>query len=322
MIRVRALLSLSALLLLVFNAGAIAQTYPARPVRVIAPFAPSGAADIISRTVAEQLSVSLTQRFVVDNRPGAGGTLGLETLSRAAPDGYTLGTGSEAITVLPYTQKGLPWDPRNFTPISLMSTQPLVLAVHASVPVTSFQSFIAYAKARSGKIAFGSSGHGHSQHLTGEMIGKAAGFEMNHVPYKGGGAAIIDLVGGQIPVAVLGSSTVIPHHRSGKVRILVVTSAKRSAALPDVPTLAEAGVKGIEVSQTLGMFGPAKLPKDLVARLNAEIGKALANPSVRERLESAGFEASPSTPEQLGALVRGNYERWGRLITDLNLKFN
>ncbi len=321
MVRARTLRRLFAAALLALAAGAAAQPYPTKPVRLIAPFAPGGAADVVSRAVAERLSASLGQQFVVDNRAGAGGALGLEMLSRAVPDGYTLGTGSEAMTALPFSHKGLTWDPRtSFTPISLLSTQPLVLVVNAAVPVTSFKEFVAYAKARPGQLVFGSSGQGHSQHLTGEMIKKAAGFDMTHVPYKGGGAAIIDLVGGQIPAAVLGSSPVIPYHRAGKVRILVVTSAKRSAALPDVPTLAEAGVKGIDVSQTIGMFGPAKLPKDIVSRLNAEVAKALANPTVRERLETAGFEATPSTPQQLETLVRENYERWGRLVRELDLK--
>jgi len=309
--------------LLLLASAAHAQPYPSKPLRVIASFAAGGAADLISRTVADRLSAALGQQVIVDNRAGAGGALGLELLARVAPDGYTLGTGSEAMTALPYTHKGLNWDPRtSFTAISLMSTQPLVLAVHASLLVKSFEEFVAYAKARPKQLTFGSSGHGHSQHLTGEMIKKAAGFDMTHVPYKGGAQAIVDLVGGQIPVAVLGSSPVIPYHRAGKVRTLVVTSAKRSAALPDVPTLAEAGVQDIDVSQTIGMFGPAKLPKDIVARLNAEIGKILATSAVRERLAAAGFEASPSSPEQLAAMMRGNYERWGLLISDLKLQLN
>jgi len=304
-------------------APAIAQPYPSKPVRVIVPFAAGGAADTVSRTIADRLSAALGQQFLVDNRAGAAGTIGLDTLAKASPDGYTLGPASEALTLLPFTHKGWKWDPAtSFAPLSLMSTQPLVMAVHASVPASSFKEFVAYAQARPGKLTFGSSGHGHSQHLTGELIKRAAGFDMTHVPYKGGAQAIVDLVGGQIPVAVLGSSPVIPHFRAGKVRILVVTSAKRSPAIPEVPTLAESGVPGIDVSQTLGLFGPARLPKDLVARLNGEIGKALASPAVRERLESAGFQASPSTPDELGKQVRENVQRWGALIKELKLEFN
>jgi tripartite-type tricarboxylate transporter receptor subunit TctC len=303
-------------------ADTIAQGYPAKPVRVIAPFAPGGAADVVSRTVSERLTAALGQQFVVDNRAGAAGTIGLDMLSRAASDGYTIGAASEAMTVLAYTQKGVAWNPlASFTPIGLMSTQPLVLAVNAAVPATSIRELIAYSKAKPGQLSFGSSGHGHPQHLTGELIRKAAGIDMVHVPYKGGGQAVIDLVGGQIPAAVLGSSPVIPHHRTGKVRILAVTSAKRSPTLPNVPTLAESGVAGIDVSQTIGMFGPAKLPREIVARLHAEIATALASPAVRERLENAGFEATPSTPQQLADLMRAHTERWGRLIKELDLRF-
>jgi len=299
-----------------------AQPYPTKPVRLLVPFAAGGAADTISRTVAERLGASLGQQFVPDNRSGAAGTIALELLAKAAPDGYTLGTAGDTISLLPFTYKGLTWDPRtSFTPISLMSTQPLVLVVHASVPAATFKEFVAYAKSKPGQLVFGSSGHGHSQHLTGEMIKKAAGFDMTHVPYKGGAQAIIDLVGGQIPVAVLGASTVIPHHRAGKVRILGVTGRKRSTVLPEVPTLAQSGVAGIDVLQTLGLFGPPKLPSALVVRLNAEVAKALAAPATREKLESAGFEPSPSTPQELEALVRADYERWARVTKELNLKF-
>jgi tripartite-type tricarboxylate transporter receptor subunit TctC len=292
-------------------------------VRLLVPFAAGGASDTISRTVADRLGAALGQQFVPDNRTGAAGTIALEVLSKAVPDGYTLGTASDTLSLLPFTYKGLTWDPRtSFTPISLMSTQPLVLAVHAAVPAASFKEFVAYAKSKPGQLVFGSSGHGHAQHLTGEMIKKAAGFDMTHVPYKGGAQAITDLVGGQIPVAVLGSSTVIPYHRSGRVRILVVTSKKRSLALPEIPTLADMGIAGIDVSQTLGLFGPPKLPKELVTRLNTEVAKALATPAVRERLELAGFEASPSTPQQLEALVRSDYDRWARVTKELKLKFD
>lgn len=302
---------------------AAAQPYPTKPVRLIVPLAAGGAADTISRTVAERLGASLGQQFVPDNRPGAAGTIGLEVLSRAAPDGYTLSTAGDTIALLPFTYKGLTWDPRtSFTPISLMSTQPLVLVVHASVPAATFKEFVAYSKSKPGQLVFGSSGHGHSQHLTGEMIKRAAGIDMTHVPYKGGAPAVIDLVGGQIPVAVLGTSTVVPHHRAGKVRMLGVTGRKRSVVAPEVPTLAEAGVTGIDTLQTLGLFGPPKLPKELLVRLNAEVAKALATPAVREKLESAGFEATPTTPQQLAALVNADYERWARVTKELNLKFD
>jgi tripartite-type tricarboxylate transporter receptor subunit TctC len=300
-----------------------AQGWPNKPVRLIVPYVPGGASDLISRTMAERLGASLGQQFVVDNRPGATGTIALDTVAKSVPDGYTLATAGDTITILPYIYRNLAWNPvTSFTPISLMSVQPLVLAVHVSVPATTAKEFIALAKAKPGFYVFGSSGTGNSQHLAGELIKKVAGIEMTHVPYKGGGQAIVDLVGGQIPAAVLGSSTVIPYHRAGKVRILAVTSKKRSIALADVPTLAEVGVPGIDVSQWLSLVGPPRLPRDIVGRLNAEVAQILGTPAMRERLEAAGFEASPSTPQQLETMIREGTERWGKLVKELKLELN
>ena len=203
-----------------------------------------------------------------------------------------------------------------------MTTQPLVLAVHASVPAATAQEFIALARAKPGFFVFGSSGTGHPQHLTGELVKKVAGINMSHVPYKGGGQAIVDLVGGQIPVAVIGSSPVIPFHRAGKVRILAVTTMRRSRALPDVPTLAEAGLPGINVSQWLSLAAPANTPREIVMRLNAEIAKILAAPPTREKLEAAGLEATPSSPQELAAMYRAGMERWGPLVKELKLELD
>ncbi|MCA3068840.1 MAG: tripartite tricarboxylate transporter substrate binding protein [Rhodocyclaceae bacterium] len=301
---------------------AAAQAWPARPVRMIVPFAPGGAADLVSRVVAERLSASYGQQFIADNRSGAGGTIGYELLARAAPDGYTLGTASDSSTLLPFTYRNLPWDPRNFTGISLLTTQPLVLAVHTAVPATSLKELVAHARTVPGKLSFGSSGHGHPQHLAGEMIKLATGIDMTHIPYKGGGAAIIDLVGGQIPIVVLGSSPVIPHHRAGKVRILAVVSPARSSALPDIPTLDEAGVKGVDLAQWMGLAGPPKLPRDLVKKLNAEVAAILANPGSRKTLEGAGFDPSPSTPEAFEAKMREGVARWEKLLPKLKIRFD
>jgi tripartite-type tricarboxylate transporter receptor subunit TctC len=301
---------------------ASAQAWPSRPVRMIVPFAAGGAADRVARVVAERLGLAFGQQFIADNRPGAGGSIGFELLAKATPDGYTLGSASDSAALLPFTYRNLGWDPRSFTGISTVTSQPLVLAVHASVPATDVKSFVAWARSKPGQLSFGSSGHGHPQHLTGEMIKLATGIDMNHIPYKGGGAAIIDLVGGQVPIAVLGSSTVIPHHRSGKVRILAVTSARRASTLPDVPTLDEAGIKGIGVVQWQGLYGPPKLPRPLVDRLNAALRTAVATPAVREMLEAAGFEAGSSTPEQAEARMREDMQRWERLVPKLGLKFD
>ncbi len=296
---------------------------PDKPVRLIVAYVPGGAADVVSRFMAERLSSVFGQQFVVDNRPGATGTIALDMLAKSAPDGYTLANVGDSATILPFIYRKLTWDPRtSFAPISLMTTQPLVLAVHVSVPATTAKEFIALARAKPGFFVFGSSGTGNSQHLAGELIKKVAGINMTHVPYKGGGQAIIDLVGGQIPVAVLGSSPVIPYHRAGKVRILAVTARRRSSALPDVPTLAETGLPGIDVSQWLSLAAPAKTPKEIVTRLNAEVAKILAAPSTREKLEAIGFEATPSSPQELAAMYRAGMERWGPLVKELKLELD
>lgn len=301
---------------------AAAQAWPSRPVRLIVPFAPGGAADLASRIVGERLGATYGQQFIADNRSGAGGTIGYELLARAAPDGYTLGTASDSSTLLPLTYGKLSWDPRSFTGISLLITQPLVLAVHSSVPATSLKELVAHARTVPGKLSFGSSGHGHPQHLAGEMIKLATGIDMTHIPYKGGGAAIIDLVGGQIPIVVLGSSPVIPHHRAGKVRILAVISPTRSSALPDIQTLEEAGVKGVDLAQWIGIAGPPKLSRDLAKKLSAEVAIILANPATRKTLESAGFDPSPSTPEAFEAKMRDGMARWEKLLPKLKIKFD
>ena len=294
---------------------------PARSVRWVVPYVSGGANDLVTRTVAEPLSAALGQQFVVDNRGGASGTIAFDLVARAAPDGYTIATAADAITILPFAFMKLSFDPRtSFVPITTMTTQPMALAVDAALPVKTVQDLMALAKTKAGGLSYGTSGTGTSQHLCGELIKRATGIDMTHIPYKGAGQAIIDLAGGQVPVVLVGSSTVIPQHRAGRARIIAVTSAKRSAALPDVPTLAEAGVPGFDIYHWIGIFGPAKLPKEIVARLNAEVGRILTTPAIRERLAASGLEAAPSTPEHLETLVRGGMERWGKLISDLKLE--
>lgn len=299
--------------------SAYAQMPVNRPVRLIVPFAPGGAADRVARVTAERLTATFSQQFVVDNRPGAAGAVGYDMLYRATPDGLTLGTASYSATLIPLVQKGTRWDPREFSAISLLTIEPLVLAVHTSVPAKALPEFIAYTRTKPGAISFGSSGHGHPQHLTGELIKRAGGIDMTHVPFKGGGAAIIDLVGGHIQAAVLGSSPVIPLNRAGRVRILAVTSAKRSPTIPEVPTLAESGITGIDIVQWIGPVGPPKLSKALVERLNGAIVNALQASATRGALESTGAEVESSTPEQLVARFRETMQRWEQPVRELKL---
>lgn len=296
---------------------------PVKPVRLVVPYVPGGATDLVSRAVADRLTTALGQQVVVDNRPGATGTIAFASVAKASPDGYTLITSADSITLLPFIFKNIAFDPRtSFTPIALMSTQPLVLAVHVSVQANTFKEFVALAKSKPGALTFGSSGTGTSQHLSGELIKKMTGIDMTHVPYKGGGQAIVELAGGQLPAAVLGSSTVIPQAKAGRVRILAVTSKKRSAALPDVPTLAESGLAGFDVFQWTAVLAPAKTPKAIIARLNADLVSVLKQPAVRERLESAGFEPQTGSPQEVEQLIRDGMARWGPLVKELKLQLD
>lgn len=307
-----------AVLAILLPAPAQAQTWPTRPVRLVVPYVPGGATDLVSRIVTEQLIPKLGQQVVVDNRPGATGTIAFTGVAEANPDGYTLITAADSLTLLPSAYRGLKFDPRtSFVPVSLMSTQPLVLAVHAAVPAKSVKDFIALAKTRS--LSFGTSGTGTSQHLSGELIKNMTGIDMVHIPYKGGGQAIVDLSGGQVPAAVLGSSTVIPQTKTGRVRILAVTSKKRSAALPDIPTLDESGLKGFDVYQWTAMLAPAKTPKAIVSRLNKEVTAILKDPVASDRLRNAGFEPQTSSPEEVSKLIGDGMARWGKLIQELKL---
>jgi tripartite-type tricarboxylate transporter receptor subunit TctC len=293
--------------------------WPTRPVRIVIPFVAGGGVDAVARIATIRLGAALGQQVIIDNRPGARAVIGAEIVAKAAPDGYTLLIVSDALTIMPFVERKLPFDVRgSFAPVSLLATQPLVLAVHPSLPVRSVKEFIALAKAKSGGLAYGTGALGH--YLVGEYLKKVAGFDMTHVPYKGGAPAAIDLAGGQLPAALTGQSPMIPFARSGRIRILAVTSKSRSAALPNVPTLAEAGVAGFDLFEWIFMLAPAKTPKEITSRLNAEFAKTLATSEVKEKLEAGGFEAAPSTPQQLDAMIREALGRWGKLIPELNIK--
>lgn len=308
----------STLIAITGAAMAQAPSWPVRPVRLVVPYVPGGATDLVSRLIAEQLSTKLGQQVVVDNRPGATGTIAFTGVAESTADGYTLITSADSLTLLPSAYKNLKFDPRSsFAPISLMSTQPLVLAVHAATPAKSVKEFIALAKTK--PLSFGTSGTGTSQHLSGELIKKMTGIDMIHIPYKGGGQAIVELSGGQVPAAVLGSSTVIPQTKTGRVRILAVTSKKRSAALPEVPTLDESGLKGFDVYQWTAMLAPAKTPKTIISRLNGEVTTILKQPAVSEKLQAAGFEPQPGSPEEVSKLISEGMARWSKLIQELKL---
>jgi tripartite-type tricarboxylate transporter receptor subunit TctC len=309
-----------ALLWLLTAAQAAAQ-WPAKPVRFVVPFPPGGSTDVAARTLADQLGKAMGAQFVVENRAGGGGAIGTTEVARAAPDGYSILFAADPVTTLNLVVKNLSYDTlRDFVAITQVTTQPLAVAVHASVPATDIPELIAYAKANPGKLSFCHSGTGTGQHMSGELLKKLAGIDIVHVPYKGGGPAVQDLIGGQVPMGVLGSTPLIPHHKAGRIRILAFTSKERFAALPEVPTLHESGFPGFDTTQWLGLLAPRGTPAEVVQRLYVETAKALAQPAVRERLARSALQPVGNTPEQFAAVIRADLERWGKLARELKIE--
>ena len=296
--------------------------WPSKPIRYIVPFAPGGTTDILARVVGEKLGAVLGQTIVVDNRPGQGGSAGAAELARAAPDGYTIGGGtisSHAINASLYDK--LSYDPvTSFAPITLYATQPNVLLLHPSVPATTLAEFIALLKANPDKYSFGSAGIGTSQHISGELFKTIAGVKMQHVPYRGSGQMIPELLGGTLQVAVDNIATALPHMRAGKLRALAVTTAQRSGVAPEVPTMAELGLTGYELSSWQAVFAPAGTPPAIVERLYTEIAKILKLPDVSKRLGDLGLDLSGMPPAQLAALVKADVPRLGKVVRDSGAK--
>ena len=297
------------------------QTYPTKPIRIVSPFAAGGGNDNICRIIAPRLSETLKQQIIVDNRPGANGIVGTEITARSAPDGYTIELIPSGHTVNATLYKKLPYDSiRDFTAISLVGSSPLVVAVHPSVPTKNIKDLIALAKARPGDLTYGSAGVGASGHLAGALFEVMTGTKMVHVPYKGMGIVVTDLMGGQLSLSFGTSASIIPHVRAGRLRGLGTTGAERSVALPDIPTVAESGVPGYEANIWYGFVGPARIPAEIVQRLNAEIVGALKQPGVRDRLAAEGVEAHWTTPEEFGRLIATDVERWAKVVQKVGVK--
>ena len=312
---------LLAVLLVLFSGLAAAQGWPARSVRLIVPFPPGGSTDVAARALADKLSAGLGQQAVVENRGGAGGALGAGEVARAAPDGYTVLFAANAVSILHLAVKNLPYDTlRDFVAVTQATTQPNTFAVHPSVPASSIQELVAYAKANPGKLSYGHSGAGGSQHLTGELLKKMAGIDMVGIPYKGGGQLITDLVGGQIQVGIAGTTPFIPHHRAGRIKILALTALERFPPLPEFPTVVEAGYPGFESSQWLGLLVPRGTPQQAITRLHDETVKALKLPDVNERLVKAGLQPVGNTPEQFTKVIRDEIEQFGKLAKELGVE--
>jgi tripartite-type tricarboxylate transporter receptor subunit TctC len=308
--------------ILLLSAGsAAAQGYPGKPVRLIVGFPPGSAADVVARVVAPRMSDMLGQQLVIDNRPGAGSNIAAELVVKAAPDGYTLFMGTIANTINSSLYKKLPFDfIRDLTPIILIASVPNILVVHPSLPAHSVQQLIALARSRPGQINFGSSGSGTAPHLAGEMFNSMAGIKMVHIPYKGSPQAVTDLLAGQVAVMFAPASTVLPHVRSGRLRALAVTGAQRSQQAPELATVAQSGMPGFESTIWFGILGPTHLPKEVVARLNAEAGKVLRIPAVGEQLSAQGIELLGGTPEQFSAHIAAETSKWAKAVRESGAK--
>jgi tripartite-type tricarboxylate transporter receptor subunit TctC len=297
------------------------QTYPSRPMRLVLPYAPGGVVDFIGRTLGARLSEQLGQSVIADNRPGAGGIIGVEATAKSAPDGYTLVLMDPAIVINPILQDGVPYDViRDLQTVSIVGSSPLVLASYPSLPVKSVAELVAYARANPGKLNFASAGIGTTPHMAGELLKLRIGAQMTHVPYKGMGPAMADLVSGRVQVSFGSITAALPFLQDGRLRGLATTGAKRSGALPDLPTVVEAGLPGFEVDLWLGLFGPAGLPPQVLARLNAETKKAIGHPEARAAFAKVGVEPRGTSPEEAAAFVRAENEKWTKVVRDAKLK--
>ncbi|HWV88739.1 MAG TPA: tripartite tricarboxylate transporter substrate binding protein [Burkholderiales bacterium] len=310
--------------LLLVSFGVVAQQYPARPVRIVVPLSPGGFADTPARMLAPRLSEQFGRQFFVENKPGAGGTIGWDFAAKSAPDGHTLVITGTTHLITAHLYKNLAYDVfKDFTHIAMLASGPYVLVVNPQkVPAGSVKELIAMAKAKPGDIDFASSGNGSSQHLVGALFNSMTGTQLNHVPYKGSGPAMQDLLGGQVGVSFAGVPNVLSHVRSGRLKALGVTTEKRWSELPNVPTLAEAGIPGYEANLWLSISGPANMPAEIVQRLNAEIAKALRDPELQANFRSGGVDATAMTPPDLLALTRAEYEKWGRVVRETGATVN
>jgi tripartite-type tricarboxylate transporter receptor subunit TctC len=302
--------------------AAHAEVYPSKPVRMIVAYPPGGGTDIVGRVVAQKLGESLGQAVVVENRGGASGNIGTELVARAAPDGYTILMGNVAPNAINVSLfKNLPYDPvADFAPVTLVASTPNILVVHPSTPARTVKEVIALAKAKPGTLNFASAGVGSSSHLAGELFRVLAGADIVHIPYKGAGPAMVDVLSGQVQLYFATMPAAMPHVKSGKLAAIAVTSARRSPALPDTPTTAEAGVPGYEASTWYGLLAPAQTPGAAVARLHQATVKILSDAALREKLADQGFEPVGNSPEEFGAYIKSEIAKWGKVIRDAGIK--
>ena len=302
-------------------ASAVAQSYPSRPIRIIVPQSPGASTDITARLVAQGLNEAFKQPVIVDNRPGSSGIAGTELVARAAPDGYTLMVVASSFSINPALGRKLPYDSiRDFTTVTQLSKFPNMLAAHPSTPVKTLQDVMALAKAKPGQVTYASAGVATGTHMTAELLRYMTKIDLLHVPYKGGGPAMTAAMGGQTQLIVATSVGLLPHVRAGKLRAIAVTSAKRSAAAPDIPTIAESGVPGYEHEPWNGMFGPAGMPKAVLARVNAEVVRVLHAPEAKKVLEGDGADIVGNSPEQFGIVLKAEIAKWTKVAKAAGIK--
>ncbi len=320
----KALLATAALVpLLLGTAPVSAQDYPNRPVKVVVPFSPGGAVDGPMRIIAQELSKRLGQQVVVENKPGAGATIGTEVVAKSAPDGYTLLLASQTNAISASLYKKLSYDPiEDFAPISLIGREPGVIVVNPSVPAKTLQEFIAYVKANPGKVNFASSGNGSGQHLFAALLASRAGLQMNHVPYRGSGQATTDLLGGQVQMSIPGTAGMVGHIKAGKLRPLAVTGIHRSPQLPDVPTVIESGYPNFEAYVWMGLLAPKGTPQPIIDKLHDELVQVLGTSEVKNYMNNAGIEIVGSTPAEFAAFFRSERDLWAKVVKDTGAKID
>ena len=298
-----------------------AQTYPSKPIRLIVPFAPGGGTDIIARLIGLELTETMGQPVVIDNRGGSGGIVGTALVAKADPDGYTVGLCSLGFAYAPALYAKLPYDTeKDLAPISMVATQPFVFTAHPSLGVTTMKELVAAAKARPGTIRYGSGGAGGASHLGTELLRNITGIDLVHVPYKGTGPALSAAIGGEIHLQLIGMSSVVPHMKSGRLRLLAVSGAKRSPAAPDIPTVLESGIPGYVFDVWYGMLLPGRTPQAIVNKLNAEMNRALKTPALVQRFAAAGLDAAGNKPEEFAKQIREEVAKWRKVVAAANIK--
>ena len=322
-VRSLVLMLLLGLSLAISAGAAFAQSYPQKPITLIVPFPPGGTTDVLARALGFELGKSLGQQVIVESKPGAGATLGADFVAKAKPDGYTLLMGAVHHTIATSVYRKLPYDfQRDLTPITIVALVPNVLVVNAELPANNVKELIALAKASPGKLTYGSNGLGTAQHLIGAQFEQMAGVSMLHVPYKGSGPLATDLLGGQINMSFDTVTPVLPHIKSGKMRALAVTTAKRSPALPDVPTLAESGLTGFDLGTWFGVLAPARTPPEIIAKLSSEMSKIIQSPDFKKRMDDIGAEPIGNTPAQMATQIKADTERFAALVKEAKVSLD